>query len=91
MILLRKLKELGPEDVDADPLVVLPCGHALLVSSLDAHMRLEECYARGADEEWRAPLVLGSESGARQPGYSCPMCRCARAGLPCGAVADHPC
>ncbi|KXZ55297.1 hypothetical protein GPECTOR_3g432 [Gonium pectorale] len=47
-VLLRTFGELDDEDVSADPLVPLRCGHVYTASSLDGHLRLEErFYLRG--------------------------------------------
>lgn len=42
MIMQRKLGELCPDDVDEDPLLVLPCGHAFLTSTLDGLMEMHQ-------------------------------------------------
>ncbi len=56
-MLLRRFRDLNPEDVDADPLVVLRCGHAYLASTMDGHTKLEErFYVRGgAGRVWGTP------------------------------------
>ncbi|KAF9157254.1 hypothetical protein BGX20_004037, partial [Mortierella sp. AD010] len=41
---LSKQTPLSKANVDEDPILVLPCGHALNMSSLDNHMRMRDYY-----------------------------------------------
>ncbi|KXZ53505.1 hypothetical protein GPECTOR_7g955 [Gonium pectorale] len=71
-VMLRTFSELTPSDVDEDPLVVLPCGHAFLTSTLDGMLELEGFYRRDpATGSWLHPLPLAD----RQPKRACPTCR----------------
>ncbi|EFJ49576.1 hypothetical protein VOLCADRAFT_89933 [Volvox carteri f. nagariensis] len=76
-IMLRSLGDLTPEDVDEDPLVVLPsCGHAFLTSTLDGLLDLASCYDRDPTTgAWLRPKVLGPDVGGQQPVKTCPQCR----------------
>lgn len=38
MIMMTRFGDLTPEEVAADPLIVLSCGHAFTTSTLDGHM-----------------------------------------------------
>eukprot|EP00210_Caulerpa_lentillifera_P007090 g6783.t1 len=57
IIEFRTYRELTDEDLTVDPLIVLECGHAYLMSTLDGHMELEEFYARDRYQRWRKPKV----------------------------------
>ncbi|GIM16879.1 hypothetical protein Vretimale_19458 [Volvox reticuliferus] len=77
-VMLRCLGELTPEDVDQDPLVVLPpCGHAFLTSTLDGLLAMSSCYERDPSTgAWLRPAILGPDPGGGQPVKTCPQCRC---------------
>lgn len=57
MVMLKTFKELTEEDVSRDPLVVLDCGHAFLMSTMDNHMEMEKYYEKTGEDEngirWR--------------------------------------
>lgn len=46
MIMFKKHGELTEEDLNEDPLIVLSCGHAFQMSTLDGHMGLTEFYSQ---------------------------------------------
>ena len=45
---MRCFGEITDDDLNNDPLVVLGCGHACTISTLDGIMELENFYERGA-------------------------------------------
>ena len=61
--MMRCLGELSPEDVDADPLVVLPCRHAFLVSTLDGHLDMGRWGAGGGGGA-EGDIKWGGQEGA---------------------------
>ncbi|KAL4424087.1 hypothetical protein ABPG75_001388 [Micractinium tetrahymenae] len=60
------------EEVDEDPLVLLPCKHGFTLSFMDGHMCLAEAYDAGSDGAWTEPLPLKREMAARK---TCMLCR----------------
>jgi hypothetical protein len=46
------LREVTDCELDSDPLVVLPCGHAFLRSVADSFMGLSSFYSRAPDGRW---------------------------------------
>jgi len=70
---LVMMTRLGEVDLDADPLIVLGCGHVFLMSTLDGWMELSSAYAR--DETtgaWTEPRLLPPGTSALR---GCPTCR----------------
>ena len=51
MIQFRTYGELTDEDLTEDPLIVLSCGHAFLMSTLDGHMGIKEFYRQDGYEK----------------------------------------
>jgi hypothetical protein len=47
------MTQLRDHDPDDDPIVVLPCGHALTRDTLDAHIGLDNFYARAGKDGGR--------------------------------------
>lgn len=81
MLLMRSYGELEEADLDGDPLMVLPCGHAFLMSTMDGVMELEHYYERsqvGTSQAWGAPCRMPPEMG--RPKH-CPSCRAPVTGL----------
>ena len=58
---LVMMTTLGECEPDKDPLIVLPCGHAYTVSTLDSHMEMDKVYRAGRSVGDRG----GQESGSR--------------------------
>jgi hypothetical protein len=52
MLEFRTLGEVSDRELEADPLVVLPCGHAFLMSTADGFMDLAAFYSRDASGRW---------------------------------------
>jgi len=46
VIEFRTYGELTDEELNNDPLIVLKCGHAFLMSTLDGHMELNDFYSK---------------------------------------------
>jgi len=70
---LVMMTHLGEVDLDADPLIVLGCGHVFLMSTLDGWMELSTAYAQ--DETtgaWTEPRPLPAGTSALR---GCPTCR----------------
>jgi hypothetical protein len=60
MLEFRTLGEVADSELEADPLVVLPCGHAFLMSTADGFMDLASVYSRDASGRWaRALCAVG--------------------------------
>lgn len=64
-------------DVDADPIIVLPCGHFFATSNLDRHLEMDQVYET---DDYGASFtglksLLGS-NGSKEPKH-CPECRAA--------------
>lgn len=55
MITMCKYKDV---DLDADPVVVLPCKHLLTMQTMDGHMELSKAYGLTEDGE-TLPLLCG--------------------------------
>lgn len=51
ILLFRTFGELTEADASADPLVLLPCGHLFLTSTLDGHMEMSGAYARSSSND----------------------------------------
>jgi hypothetical protein len=72
MILFEKYED---QDLDADPILVLPCGHFYSMSSLDGIIGIDRAYERQAnDEEFSRPLSL-INSDVSEKAKQCPDCR----------------
>jgi len=85
VICFKTFDELTGDDVDADPLLLLPCGHLYTTSTLDGHMGMAEAYMAAGEQsassssraatavlqEWLLPL---SRSDYVTP-KGCPDCR----------------
>lgn len=79
--------DLDDAAVSADPLVVLPCGHAFVTSCLDRALDMAKFYSAAeggaasvgyaADgvTQWAAVRPLPAELAQQVP--TCPHCRCA--------------
>jgi hypothetical protein len=52
MVDMRVLGEVSDSEMEADPLVVLPCGHAFLMSTADGFMNLAAFYSSNASGRW---------------------------------------
>jgi hypothetical protein len=52
MLEFRKLGEVTDSEMEADPLVVLPCSHAFLMSTADGFMDLAAFYSRDPEGRW---------------------------------------
>ncbi|GAX83659.1 hypothetical protein CEUSTIGMA_g11084.t1 [Chlamydomonas eustigma] len=78
MIMMTQFHELSEEEVDADPLVVLHCGHAFKATTLDGHLGMAKYYVSGPPEPlsdvatWTQPMALPPEL---EGSLSCPSCR----------------
>lgn len=60
-------------DIDADPIVCLPCGHIYSISTLDGHLGFSEVYTKES-ERWTATKSLRTASIYEKP-KCCPNCR----------------
>lgn len=75
--MFKTFDDLTEEDVTADPLLVLPCGHAYTTSTLDGHMDMAAAYAAAPArssstlQQWLEPLSR-SDYGIPK---ACPDCR----------------
>jgi len=64
-------------DIDADPIICLPCGHHYSISTLDGHLGLSEVYTReDGTEQWTGLKSLHEASVNEKP-KCCPDCRAA--------------
>lgn len=62
-------------DVDADPIVCLPCGHIYSISTLDGHLGLSEVYSRDErSASWTGLKRLRDADVSEKP-KCCPDCR----------------
>lgn len=43
MLLFQTFAELTPKSVDEDPLIMLGCGHAFTMTTLDGIMEMDRC------------------------------------------------
>jgi hypothetical protein len=62
--------QLDESTVNLDPLVVLPCGHAFLTSTLDGHLEMSSVYQAGQSA---AAGGTASSSTAAQGGSESPL------------------
>jgi hypothetical protein len=68
LIMATTFDQLDESTVNVDPLVVLPCGHAFLTSTLDGHLEMSSVYHAGQ------PAAAGaSSSAAAQGGCESPL------------------
>jgi hypothetical protein len=73
VISMSTLAELTEEDLDADPLLVLPCGHALLTSSADGEFGLRSFYAEDSATGWYVCRCDSCIAPQRAKLYGCDM------------------
>ena len=52
MLEFKTMAEVTDSELDSDPLVVLPCGHAFLASTADGFMDLSSGYSQDASGRW---------------------------------------
>lgn len=69
------MEQYSDHDIDADPIIVLPCGHFYGVETLDGHFQLDKAYEKSPQTgEYFAPKPLfDSEIPDQQ--IKCPDCR----------------
>ncbi len=54
----KALREYEEEEVSADPLLVLECGHVLPMSSMDGFLELDKVYHKDSLGNWTQPCRL---------------------------------
>lgn len=71
------MASLGETDVDDDPILVLSCGHALTMTTLDGMMEMSRYYVQQNDPATGNMLYLAKRSmpGTEVKQVSCPSCR----------------
>jgi hypothetical protein len=72
-ILMSEYKE---HNVNADPILVLPCGHFFATSTLDGHLGMDEVYYRSSlDSIEYSALKSLRDAGINEKPRTCPSCR----------------
>ncbi|KAF9349803.1 hypothetical protein BGX26_011932 [Mortierella sp. AD094] len=71
------MASLGETDVDEDPILVLSCGHALTMTTLDGMMDMSRYYEEQVDRATSNTLYLAKRTlpGNEVKQVSCPSCR----------------
>lgn len=72
MICFGSYKE---HDIDADPIVCLPCGHIYSISTLDGHLAFSELYTKDAGSEMWTGLKSLRDARVDEKPKCCPECR----------------
>lgn len=74
---------LSDVDVNEDPLLVLPCGHALIISSLDGLMEMNDYYEGDINPLTGEVSFVKTKSlpNGEVPMIGCPSCRAPIVGL----------
>ena len=54
----RPLRQYSEQEVAADPLIILSCGHVLPMSSMDGFLDLERAYSKDKSGKWTQACLL---------------------------------
>lgn len=75
LVMCSTFADLTDDDVTSDPLVLLPCKHVFVTSTLDGHLEMSTAYSSSSGSSvlpaWQQPLYR--EDFSRPKG--CPSCR----------------
>eukprot|EP00172_Hildenbrandia_rubra_P001281 Plantae.Rhodophyta-Hildenbrandia_rubra.ctg18276.p1 GENE.Plantae.Rhodophyta-Hildenbrandia_rubra.ctg18276~~Plantae.Rhodophyta-Hildenbrandia_rubra.ctg18276.p1 ORF type:complete len:703 (+),score=53.24 Plantae.Rhodophyta-Hildenbrandia_rubra.ctg18276:174-2282(+) len=75
LIMRRTFKEI---DIDDDPIIILGCGHAFTLETLDGHLQLQSYYTK-ADDRWIAVKPFAEK--VEETMVTCCFCRVPLRGL----------
>jgi hypothetical protein len=73
MLMMTTLKDHEPSE---SPIVVLPCGHAFTVETLDGVMFMDTFYTHAPDGGWLGLVLLDDIPNAALPKPTCPHSGC---------------
>ncbi|PXF46515.1 Helicase required for RNAi-mediated heterochromatin assembly 1 [Gracilariopsis chorda] len=88
-ITMRKLKDLGEETEEDSSIIVLPCGHAFTVETLDGILEISIFYRRNSEGKWSTAVGLDELKSLQKGPYDmkertrprCPVCKHALYGI----------